>query len=125
MRIALLAALLVCNNAAAAGEAPLRELEVNCWSKTADNGSFLCQYLMLLGKIEGREGWAVPELYAPEGEEKRWRQAHLACERLGFSYSKGFELGEASTETLMARLEPTEAFAWSGKGPFIQHLLCE
>jgi hypothetical protein len=124
MRIAFLAALLFCNNSIASDESPLRELEANCWSKTAENGSFLCQYLMLLGKIDGHEGWLVPELYAPENEEKRWRQAHLACERLGFSYSKGFELGEAKSERLMARLEPTKAFAWHGKGAFIQHLLC-
>lgn len=107
------------------GEQPLLELEAHCWASAVDNGSFLCQHLMLMGKAEGRDGWQVPELYAPDGEEKRRRQADLACEKLGFRYSRGYELGHAGKEISLARLEPSAAWIFTGKGAFIRHLLCD
>lgn len=112
-------------NASARDEKPLVELEAHCWASTVEDGGFLCQYLMLMGKVEGRDGWQVPELYAPEGDEKRQAQAHLACEKLGFRYARRFEVATADKETQMIRLESTAQYVWQGKGAFIRHLLCE
>lgn len=111
--------------ATAKAERTLGQVEAHCWNESVDNGSFLCQYLMLMGKEEGKEGWVVPELAAGGSDGQILDQAHFACERLGFSYSSGYELGWSEKETLLTRLEPASAFVFEGKGAFIQHLKCE
>lgn len=121
----LLTALFLPIGTLASEEKPLHDLEAHCWASAVEGGSFLCQHLMLMGKVEGREGWQIPELYAPEGEEKQRLQADLACARLGFRYARGFELGHAEKDTLMARLEESSAWIFERKGAFIRHLLCD
>lgn len=107
-----------------ASELPIQELEAHCWSQTEENGSFLCQNLMLLGKVNGE--YAYPELAADSHEPKTWNQAHLACRELGFRYSTGFELELAEKETLFIRLsELDQPMVWRGKGPYIRHVLCQ
>ena len=109
---------------ARAQETPLENLEAHCWSEAADEGSFLCQYLLLMGKLGGQ--WVEPELYAPGSEEKIWDQAHLACAQLGFSHASGYKLASADKPTLFVRLTAVgAAFTWNGTGSFIQHLKCD
>lgn len=107
-----------------AAELPIQELEAHCWSQAEENGSFLCQDLMLLGKVNGE--YAYPELAADAEEKKTWNQAHLACQELGFRYSTGFQLDKAKKETLFIRLQESgQPMTWRGEGPYIRHLLCQ
>jgi hypothetical protein len=108
----------------AADELPIQDLEAHCWSRAEENGSLLCQNLMLMGKIDG--AYVYPELAADADDEKTWAQAHLACAELGYRYSTGFELDRAKKETLFLRLDGYgPAVAWRGEGAYIRHLLCQ
>lgn len=105
-------------------ELPLQDLEAHCWSQTEDNGSFRCQDLMLLGKVNGE--YAYPELAADADEKKTWHQANFACQALGFRYSTGFELDRTKKETLFIRLDEfNQPMTWRGEGDYVRHLLCQ
>lgn len=109
---------------AQAAELPIADLEAHCWSQAEESGSFLCQDLVLLGKLNGQ--YAYPELAADADENKTWRQAHLACRELGFRYSTGARLDRASGNTLFIRLDESgPAMTWRGEGLYIRHLLCQ
>lgn len=106
----------------------LTNIEVNCWNKAVDeDGSFLCQYVMVMGKKESNAQFVVPELLAPDnGGEKTYEQANRACQAMGFSYALRFDLESAEKEILLVRLEER---ARGGElslesRPYLQHLNC-
>lgn len=103
------------------------EINVSCWHSTIDSdGSFLCEYVTITAKSDGK--MVVPELAAIASNEKKTReQADRACRALGFAYAIRFELENPEREVLQLRLRD---FLAAGdlvfsRDPFIQHLNCE
>lgn len=128
MKIILSAALLLCFFIGSNAKADtLTELEIKCWNQaTDDDGSFLCQYVLAMGKDE-RQTFVVPSVAAPdEGGPKTEEQADRACRAMGFRYAKRFELVKLEKEETLVRIDATlrEGDLRRGVGSILQHIAC-
>lgn len=106
----------------------ITDLEIDCWHKAVDQGSFYCQYVMVMGTKKSSQEFLIPVLAAPdEGGEKTQAQAHLACRVMGFSSAVRFTLENTKEETWQVTLRDkinTGYLAPVGK-KFIQHISCD
>jgi hypothetical protein len=110
----------------------LRNLEVDCWHKGIDEGNFVCSYVVVTGRADGKDGKdqliLMPEVLAPDnGGPKTIEQARRICQALGFNYLKELSLDSSLKEKLMIILAPNlkEGRAEKLKAQFIQHVSCE
>lgn len=108
--------------------ADLIDVDVNCWNQVGDSdGSQLCQFLVITGKVEGQPGRLMPELSAPDaGGPKTFNQADLACVALGYRYALRFEMQRPAKPVLQIYLnqDGESGGAEFSEEPFLQHLNC-
>lgn len=106
----------------------LRDLEVKCWSQVVDyDGSSLCQYLLVTGKIGQSDKISVRAVAAPDGNgAKTKEQAERACQAMGYSFVLRFEVETPRKDEDQVVIDGSlkGGSAFTSRGSFIQHLNC-